>query len=570
VDARSSDAAGRDVTPSVPSRPVEEPTLERVGARYRAPLLVRELPSEVPFGFLERILPTTEPVDLRLELHRIAPDQALAIVEHARQAAEVELNDPSSGGDSSRLEAEWNSSRDLGRGLARRSQELWRVGIVFVANGSGRVRAESVRARLSDRLTGLGFRTRVPRYEVRNALRAASPEEAGPRPRGYWHTLPSDAVASLFPFGDETLIEPGGILVGLALADASPVFLDRWSHSSFSWGLFGTTGSGKSFAAALYLLRSRWMRPGLDVLVLDPLGEFGELIRSLGGRVVRLADPEVGRMNPLDPVTTGGDRREKAARVVAMLRALFPSLRDEEAARLDATIMRLYDRGPEVPTFDDLLAEVEREPTADGRLATLLEVFRSGSLRAVNGTTTFSTDASPLSIDLSGISEEHRAFHLTYLLDWAYGRVRDRIGPKLVLVDEAHLLAHHGPTAEFLDRVVRHVRHYEAGLLLVSQNPEDFLGTASGRSTLRNLYATAFLHLPEVSRETRTFFGLTDAEADWLPKARLPRAAGYSESLWRVGDLHLPLAIVASTPEFELLTRTLRTSGPPAGREDGL
>ncbi|MCI4343637.1 MAG: DUF87 domain-containing protein [Thermoplasmata archaeon] len=558
------------MTAASPSRPVEDPTLEHVGVRYRAPLLVRELPTEVPFGFLARILPTTEPVDLRIELHRIPPDQALAMVERARQAAEVELHDPSSGGDSSRLEVEWNSSRDLGRGLARRSQELWRVGIVFVANGSARARVESVRARLSDRLTGLGFRTRVPRYEVRNALRAESPDEAGPRPRGYWHILPSDAVASLFPFGDETVLEPGGILVGLALADASPVFLDRWSHSSFSWGLFGTTGSGKSFAAALYLLRSRWMRPGLDVLVLDPLGEFGDLIRSLGGQVARLADPEVGRMNPLDPVTTGGDRREKAARVVAMLRALFPSLRDEEAARLDATIMRLYDRGPEVPTFDDLLAEVEKEPAGDGRLRTLLEVFRTGSLRGVNGITTFSTEASPLSIDLSGVSEEHRAFHLTYLLDWAYGRVRDRTGPKLVLVDEAHLLAHHGPTAEFLDRVVRHVRHFEAGLLLVSQSPEDFLGTASGRSTLRNLYATAFLHLPEVSRETRAFFGLTDAEADWLPKARLPRTAGYSESLWRVGDLHLPLAIVASTPEFEFLSRTLRTSGPSAGREDGL
>jgi hypothetical protein len=93
-------------------------------------------------------------------------------------------------------------------------------------------------------------------------------------------------------------------------------------------------------------------------------------------------------------------------------------------------------------------------------------------------------------------------------------------------VDEAHLLARHGPTAEFLDRVVRHVRHFEAGLLLLSQNPDDFLATASGRSTLRNLYATALLHLPEVSSETRTFFGLTGAEAGWLPKARLPRAAG--------------------------------------------
>jgi Helicase HerA, central domain len=555
---------------SPPGRRTEEPALVRIGSRYRAPLLVRELPGEVPFGFLERVLPTTEPVELRIELHRVPPDQALAMVERARQAVEVELSDSGSGAESSRLEVERMSSRELGLGLARRSQELWKVGMAFVALSSGRVRVESVRARLADRLAGLGFRTRVPRYEVGSALRAALSEVAAPRPRGYWHTLPSDGVASLFPYGDETVLEPGGILVGLALADASPVFLDRWSHSSHSWGLFGTTGSGKSFAAALFALRSRWLRPDLDLLVLDPLGEFGGLVRALGGEVLRLADPGVRRLNPLDPVTTGGDRREKAARVVAMLRALFPSLRDDEAARLDASVTRLYDRGPTVPTLDDLLVEVERDTVDDTRLRSLLEVFRTGSLRDVNGPTTFRTDASPLSIDLSGISQEHRAFHLTYLLDWAYGRLRDRPGPKLVLVDEAHLLATHAPTAEFLDRVVRHIRHFGAGLLLLSQNPDDFLATPSGRSTLRNLHATAFLHLPEVSRETRAFFGLTEAEAAWLPRARLPTVAGYSESLWRIAELHLPLAIVASSPEYEFLRRALGVSTPPAGREDGL
>ena len=55
--------------------------------------------------------------------------------------------------------------------------------------------------------------------------------------------------------------------------------------------------------------------------------------------------------------------------------------------------------------------------------------------------------------------------------------------------------------------------------------------------------------------------GLTSAEAEWLPKARLPRDAGYSESLWRVGEFHLPLAVVASTPEYEFLGRSLGREG---------
>jgi hypothetical protein len=52
---------------------------------------------------------------------------------------------------------------------------------------------------------------------------------------------------------------------------------------------------------------------------------------------------------------------------------------------------------------------------------------------------------------------------------------------------------------------------------------------------------------------------ITDPAVTW--RRVIVQTAGYSESLWRVADLHLPLAIVASTPEFEFLSRTLHSSG---------
>jgi len=108
------------------------------------------------------------------------------------------------------------------------------------------------------------------------------------------------------------------------------------------------------------------------------------------------------------------------------------------------------------------------------------------------------------------------------------------------------------------------VRHFDAGLLILSQSPEDFLVRPAGRSVLRNLYATVLLRLPGISADAQSFFGLTGAEAEWLTKARLPRETGYSESLWRVGELHLPLAIVASTPEFDFIEANVgRRQTPP-------
>ncbi len=183
----------------------------------------------------------------------------------------------------------------------------------------------------------------------------------------------------------------------------------------------------------------------------------------------------------------------------------------------------------------------------------------------MNGPTSVNVEANVVSVDFRGIPEDYLPFHLAYVLDWAYGRLRDRPGPKLLVIDEAHLLVRHGATAEFLDRIVRHVRHFQGGVMVLSQHPDDFLLHASGRSLLGNLHATFLLRLTHIAPEARAFFGLTDAEAEWIPRARLPREAGYSEGLLRLGDLHLPIALVASTPEYEFLIRVLASGSPSEG-----
>ena len=523
-----------------------------------APFLLPHLPPEVAFGFLGRLLPTTTRAELRLQLHRIPPERALTLLDRAQAVAAAELASGASteGARPVELEREAESAVEIARRVAAREQELWRAGLSVHALGTSPVRAERTRSELLRGFRSTGFRYRVPTFEAGPAVGAPDLSGTEPRPAGYWHTLHTDGVAAFYPFVDEAVTEPTGILVGLALDDGSPVFLDRWTQASYSWGIFGTTGSGKSFFTALTILRSLWMRPEIDVVVLDPLGEFVGLARGLGGRVLTVADDRDGRWNPLDPASTGDDRAEKAGRVGAILRALFPSLRDEEAAALDAALRRLYDRGGPAPEFSDLLEEVARSPGEAGRLTSLLEVFRSGSLKHLDGPTTLTWASGLTVVSLVGVPEGHLPFHLAYLLDAVYARCRSTAGPKLLVLDEAHLLVRDPTISAFLDRLVRHLRHFETGVVVASQNPDDFLGTEPGRSLLRNLRAALLLRLPEVSAGAASFFQLTPAEAEWLPKARVPAEHGYSEALLRLGPAHLPIALIASTPEFELL-RTL-------------
>jgi len=60
---------------------------------------------------------------------------------------------------------------------------------------------------------------------------------------------------------------------------------------------------------------------------------------------------------------------------------------------------------------------------------------------------------------------------------------------------------------------------------------------------------------------------LTDAAREWLPRARVPKDAGYAEGVWPMayGGL-LPVAVVASTPEYDWLSaaRPSVVRAPPA------
>lgn len=82
----------------------------------------------------------------------------------------------------------------------------------------------------------------------------------------------------------------------------------------------------------------------------------------------------------------------------------------------------------------------------------------------------------------------------------------------------------------------------------------DRLGRARGvaRNGGGTEWAFRGLLLRHTPTET-TGHNLTKVEAEWLPRARLPKEAGYAEGLLYLTWGKLPVAIVASTPEYEYL-----------------
>lgn len=105
--------------------------------------------------------------------------------------------------------------------------------------------------------------------------------------------LPASSAAAGFPFVTQITGPDTGVIYGIDDADGTPILLDRFAWNSHSMVRMGATGSGKSYAAKLELLRTYLAYPELQIIVVDPKNEreYGHVIKRVGGTTQSL-DPD--------------------------------------------------------------------------------------------------------------------------------------------------------------------------------------------------------------------------------------------------------------------------------------
>ena len=131
-----------------------------------------------------------------------------------------------------------------------------------------------------------------------------------------WRSLDTSSIARLFPFSPPDLDTRSGTLYGIDMRACSPVVYDPWdgTHMNAKTAVLARSGSGKSFATKLGVLRG--ITRGITAYVIDPEGEYADMARAAGGRVLSPGVPGEG-MNPF--VIDKGDSEEMLQRIGSML-----------------------------------------------------------------------------------------------------------------------------------------------------------------------------------------------------------------------------------------------------------
>jgi len=114
--------------------------------------------------------------------------------------------------------------------------------------------------------------------------------------------LNSAPLSSLFPFISFDLTADKGVLHGVNRHNSSLILLDRFSLDNYNSVTFATSGSGKSYATKLEILRTLMF--DTEVIVIDPEREYEYMAEATGGRYFNISLNSEHHINPFDLLST--------------------------------------------------------------------------------------------------------------------------------------------------------------------------------------------------------------------------------------------------------------------------
>lgn len=465
--------------------------------------------------------------------------------------------------------------------LASGEERLLEVGLYVQARASSLPALHARTERLLSTLHNSLLTAHKTTLEHWQSFQASLPTGRDPLSRTL--TTTSSALSALLPFPEEALamIETG-VFVGVT-PSGEPILFDPWGPGMDNphefWG--GISGAGKSFAIKLRIIHETLVRPELQVIVIDPAGEYHQITQAMGGHTIRIAPGSTQRINPFDLMPAGmnleryleaqhGDRlAEKIHNLHSFLDILLSDytpqptvLTAHEKSLLDKVLYECYRRvgitadprshdrpAPLLRDVSAILSEGSVGTDTTG-LAARLDRFVSGSLAGLFGRpTNVKLDAPVVAFDLREMrgGSELKPAGIFLISEFLWTQALFDKKPRRCYIDEAWSLIEHEAGGQFLERMAREFRKHYVSVVTITQNPEQFITDPRGSVIAQNAYTKVLKRLDPIgSRAARTAFGLSEAEEQRL--THLPQ----SKALLLVGGTRLLVEMKATPEEYRL------------------
>ena len=455
----------------------------RVGAHMTRSLHLGKWPRSLAPGFLQGLMAAGAPMDLSVHVGPIPAEQAARTLEWQKVRFESAQSLSFKRGRTMSPEAEI-ALEDVTRlrdEVQRGRERLFHASLSVTLHGRDEAalkemtqRAKAHFAATLGKLDALAFRQREGLLSTLPlALNAIAD----------WRSLDTSSLARLFPFSPPDLDTRSGTLYGIDMRACSPVVYDPWdgTHLNANTAVLARSGSGKSFATKLGVLRG--ITRGVTAYVIDPEGEYADMARAAGGRVLSPGIPGQG-MNPF--VIDKGDSEELLQRIGSLRRLIEvmvgERLSADRRASLDHALAGYYAQPRERTGFRDFYAYLEGEAND---LSRLLRPFATGSLRNLlsdEGDDLLGNEALVTVFDLHLLEPELRPAAAMVCTETVWAAAAQDPKPRLLVVDEVWSIMQHPEGAAFMVSMAKRARKHRLGLQFITQDVQDLLSEDTSRT----------------------------------------------------------------------------------------
>ncbi|MBI3573949.1 DUF87 domain-containing protein [Candidatus Kaiserbacteria bacterium] len=375
--------------------------------------------------------------------------------------------------------------------------------------------------------------------------------------------LNSAPLSSFFPFISFDLTSDKGILYGINRHNSSLILFDRFSLENYNSVTFAKSGSGKSYATKLEIIRSLMF--DTEVIVIDPESEYEYLANAVGGRFFNISLSSENHINPFDlPVPREDESpadvlRSNIINLVGLFRIMLGGLTPEEDSIIDRAITETYAlkditgerdfRNMEPPLLSDFELVLAGMDGSESLVQRLTKYTRGTWAGFINKPTNVDINKKFVAFSVRNMEDELKTVAMYIVTHFIWNAVRKELKKRLLVIDEAWWMMKTEDTAAFLYGMAKRCRKYYLGLATITQDVEDFLKSPYGLPMLTNSSIQLLLKQSPTSIDAvQKTFNLTDEEKYLLLESDV------GEGIFFAGLKHVAIKVIASYTEDQIIT----------------
>ena len=370
-------------------------------------------------------------------------------------------------------------------------------------------------------------------------------------------------LSTTFPFVSSELTSNDGLLYGINRHNNSLILFDRFQMENANSVVFAKSGSGKSYAVKLEILRSLML--GTDVIVIDPENEYKHLSDAVGGSFLNVSLNSDHRVNPFDlPRAIEGETNEDILRasivnLLGLMNLMLGKLNPTEEAIMDKALWETYAKkditassnlsSVEPPTMQDLV-EILGGMVGGESLAQRLTKYTEGTFSGIfNQPSNINLTNQLVVFSVRDLEDALRPIATYIILNYIWNVVRSSLKKRILVIDEAWTMMQHEDSAKFLFGMAKRARKYYLGVTTITQDVSDFLASPYGKPIVTNSSIQLLLKQSPAAIEliAETFF-LTEGEKYLLLESEV------GEGIFFAGLKHVAIKIIASYMEDQIIT----------------